>query len=116
MPTALITGITGQDGSYLAEYLLSKGYRVVGMARLASTVMYERIQHLLDEITVIHGDLAWLLPRPSVTSFHSDWEIAMDHFSFPMTPAVETSRFALFHPLTHLLDQPNFLANCHSDP
>ena len=47
MLTALITGITGQDGSYLAELLLSKGYRVVGMARRASTVTYERIQHLL---------------------------------------------------------------------
>ena len=57
MPTALITGITGQDGSYLAELLLSKGYRVIGMARRSSTVTYERIQHLLDEITVIHGDL-----------------------------------------------------------
>lgn len=57
MPTALITGITGQDGSYLAELLLSKGYRVVGMARRASTVTYERIQHLLDDIVVIPGDL-----------------------------------------------------------
>jgi GDPmannose 4,6-dehydratase len=57
MPTALITGITGQDGSYLAELLLSKGYRVVGMARRASTVTYERIAHLLDDIIVIQGDL-----------------------------------------------------------
>ena len=57
MPTALITGITGQDGSYLAELLLLKGYRVVGMARRASTVTYERIQHILDDITVIQGDL-----------------------------------------------------------
>jgi GDPmannose 4,6-dehydratase len=57
MPTALITGITGQDGSYLAELLLSKGYRVVGMARRASTVTYERIQHLLDDIVIIQGDL-----------------------------------------------------------
>lgn len=57
MPTALITGITGQDGSYLAELLLSKGYRVVGMARRASTVTYERIHHLLDDIIVIQGDL-----------------------------------------------------------
>jgi GDPmannose 4,6-dehydratase len=57
MPTALITGITGQDGSYLAELLLSKGYRVVGMVRRSSTVTYERIQHLLDDITVIQGDL-----------------------------------------------------------
>ena len=57
MPTAIITGITGQDGSYLAELLLSKGYKIVGVARRASTVTYERIEHLLDDITVIHGDL-----------------------------------------------------------
>lgn len=57
MPTALITGITGQDGSYLAELLLAKGYRVVGVARRSSTVTYERIEHLLDDITVVQGDL-----------------------------------------------------------
>jgi len=57
MPTALITGITGQDGSYLAELLLSKGYRVVGVARRSSTVTNERINHLLDDITVVQGDL-----------------------------------------------------------
>jgi GDPmannose 4,6-dehydratase len=57
MPTALITGITGQDGSYLAEFLLAKGYHVVGMARRSSTVTYERIQHILGEITVVQGDL-----------------------------------------------------------
>jgi GDPmannose 4,6-dehydratase len=57
MPTALITGITGQDGSYLAELLLSKGYRVIGVARRSSTVTYERIDHLLDDITVVQGDL-----------------------------------------------------------
>ena len=57
MPTALITGITGQDGSYLAELLLSKGYRVVGVARRSSTMTYERINHLLDDLTVIQGDL-----------------------------------------------------------
>src|SRR4029453_17450763 len=57
MPTALITGITGQDGSYLAELLLSKGYRVVGVARRSSTVTYERIEHLLDDMTVVQGDL-----------------------------------------------------------
>src|SRR5919204_1728618 len=57
MPTALITGITGQDGSYLAELLLSKGYRVIGVARRSSTVTYERIEHLLDDITLVQGDL-----------------------------------------------------------
>jgi GDPmannose 4,6-dehydratase len=57
MPTALITGITGQDGSYLAELLLSKGYRVIGVARRSSTVTYERIEHLLDDVTVVQGVL-----------------------------------------------------------
>lgn len=58
MPTAIITGITGQDGSYLAELLLSKGYKVVGMARRASTITNERIEHLLDKITLVQGDLS----------------------------------------------------------
>jgi len=57
MQTALITGITGQDGSYLAELLLSKGYRVIGVARRSSTVTYERIEHLLDQMTLVPGDL-----------------------------------------------------------
>jgi GDPmannose 4,6-dehydratase len=57
MPTSLLTGITGQDGSYLAELLLKKGYRVIGVARRSSTVNYERINHLLDDITVVQGDL-----------------------------------------------------------
>jgi GDPmannose 4,6-dehydratase len=54
---ALITGITGQDGSYLAELLLEKGYRVFGMTRRASTENVERIGHLLDRLTLIQGDL-----------------------------------------------------------
>ena len=57
MPTALVTGITGQDGSYLAELLLKKGYRVIGVARRSSTVSTERIKHILDDITVVQGDL-----------------------------------------------------------
>src|SRR5574342_821933 len=57
MPTALITGITGHDGSYLAELLLQKGYNVVGVARRSSTLTHERISHLLDDITVVQGDL-----------------------------------------------------------
>jgi GDPmannose 4,6-dehydratase len=55
--TALITGITGQDGSYLAEFLLDKGYRVFGMTRRSSTDTYERIAHVRDRITLIQGDL-----------------------------------------------------------
>ena len=57
MPTALITGITGQDGSYLAEFLLRKGYRVVGVVRRSSTLAYERIQHLVDDIELVSADL-----------------------------------------------------------
>src|SRR5271157_1375947 len=57
MPRALITGVTGQDGSYLAEFLLSKGYDVVGMVRRSSTVTFERIQHIQDDITIVQGDL-----------------------------------------------------------
>ena len=57
MPTALITGITGQDGSYLAEFLLAKGYRVIGMVRRSSTVTFERIQHIQDDIAIVQGDL-----------------------------------------------------------
>jgi len=54
---ALITGITGQDGSYLAELLLSKGYEVIGMVRRSSTVNFERIAHIQDKITFVPGDL-----------------------------------------------------------
>ena len=57
MPVALITGITGQDGSYLAEFLLSKGYDVIGMVRRSSTVTFQRIHQIQDNITIIQGDL-----------------------------------------------------------
>jgi GDPmannose 4,6-dehydratase len=59
MPTkrALITGITGQDGSYLAELLLDNGYEVIGMVRRSSTVNYERIAHIQDRVELAHGDL-----------------------------------------------------------
>ncbi|NDC39738.1 MAG: NAD-dependent epimerase/dehydratase family protein, partial [Proteobacteria bacterium] len=54
---ALVTGITGQDGSYLAELLLEKGYRVHGMVRRSSVEKFERIQHLIGKIELIQGDL-----------------------------------------------------------
>ena len=57
MPRALITGITGQDGSYLAELLLEKGYEVHGMVRRASTEKFDRIEHLRDRISLHQGDL-----------------------------------------------------------
>lgn len=65
MKTALVTGITGQDGSYLAELLLDKGYRVVGMTRRTSTDVHERIQHIFDDIEFVSGDL---LDQTSITT------------------------------------------------
>ncbi len=54
---ALITGITGQDGSYLAEFLLDKGYEVIGMVRRSSTLNFERIRHIQEQLTLVQGDL-----------------------------------------------------------
>ena len=67
--TALITGITGQDGSYLAELLLERGYRVIGMTRRTSTDVHERIQHIFDDIEFVSGDL---LDQTSMTKIVSD--------------------------------------------
>jgi GDPmannose 4,6-dehydratase len=67
--TALITGVTGQDGSYLAELLLAQGYRVVGMTRRTSTEVHERIHHLVDDIEFVSGDL---LDQSSMTSILRD--------------------------------------------
>lgn len=57
MPTAFITGITGQDGSYLAEWLLKNGYRIVGMVRRSSTVTFSRLEHIQDQIQLVQGNL-----------------------------------------------------------
>ena len=70
MPTALITGITGQDGSYLAEHLLAKGYRVIGIVRRSSTTPYERIAHLVDQIELVSADL---LDQTSLQDAISAW-------------------------------------------
>jgi GDPmannose 4,6-dehydratase len=69
MTTALITGITGQDGSYLAEFLLAKGYRVVGVVRRSSTTPYERIGHLVDRVELASADL---LDQTSLTDVVGD--------------------------------------------
>jgi GDPmannose 4,6-dehydratase len=69
MPTALITGITGQDGSYLAELLLAKGYRVIGVVRRSSTTPYERIAHLVDRMELVSADL---LDQTSLTDVVHD--------------------------------------------
>jgi GDPmannose 4,6-dehydratase len=69
-PVALITGITGQDGSYLAEFLLEKGYAVVGMVRRTSTITFGRIAHIQDRLTVVSGDM---LDEPSLISILSQY-------------------------------------------
>ncbi|CAN5864849.1 GDP-mannose 4,6-dehydratase [soil metagenome] len=71
MPTAFVTGITGQDGSYLAEFLLEKGYRVVGVVRRSSTTPYERISHLIDKVELVSADL---LDQSSLTDAVHDAE------------------------------------------
>src|SRR5437763_7840199 len=70
MPTALITGITGQDGSYLAEFLLAKGYRVVGAVRRSSTTPYERISQLVDRVELASADL---LDQTSLTEVVAEY-------------------------------------------
>src|SRR2546422_6310861 len=67
--TALVTGITGQDGSYLAELLLEKGYEVVGVVRRTSHDSYERIGHLLDRLHIVPADL---LDQHSLTAVVRD--------------------------------------------
>jgi GDPmannose 4,6-dehydratase len=71
MPVAFITGITGQDGSYLAEFLLDKGYEVWGMVRRASTDSHERIDHIKDRLHLVQGDL---LDQPSLMAGLSEAE------------------------------------------
>lgn len=68
--TALITGLTGQDGSYLAEFLLEQGYEVVGMVRRSSTVNFGRIEHIQDRVTMVHGDL---LDQTSLIDIMADY-------------------------------------------
>jgi GDPmannose 4,6-dehydratase len=70
MPKALITGITGQDGSYLAEFLLEKGYEVIGLVRRTSTVNFERIGHIQDDLTLVSGDM---LDQTSLHNIISDY-------------------------------------------
>ena len=75
MPKALITGITGQDGSYLAEALLHKGYEVVGMVRRSSTVNYERIAHIQGSVDFVNGDLLDQISLIDAIKIHEPDEI-----------------------------------------
>ena len=72
---ALITGVTGQDGSYLAEFLLDKGYDVIGMVRRSSTVNFERITHLMDHIEFVSGDLLDQMSLVEILRAHSPDEV-----------------------------------------
>ena len=72
---ALITGVTGQDGSYLAEFLLTQGYEVVGMVRRSSTLNFERIAHIQDDLTLVAGDLLDEASLISVLRDHQPQEI-----------------------------------------
>lgn len=75
MPKALITGITGQDGSHLAEFLLSKGYEVLGMVRRTSTVNFDRIRHFQDQVTLVQGDLLDQVSLISILEQHHPDEV-----------------------------------------
>jgi GDPmannose 4,6-dehydratase len=75
MPTALITGITGQDGSYLAEFLLEQKYKVVGLVRRTSTVSFERIRHIQKRLTLASGDLLDQASLISVLQEHRPQEV-----------------------------------------
>jgi GDPmannose 4,6-dehydratase len=72
---ALITGVTGQDGSYLAEFLLDKGYDVIGMVRRSSTVNFERITHLMDHIEFVSGDLLDQMSLVEILRAHKPDEV-----------------------------------------
>jgi GDPmannose 4,6-dehydratase len=84
---ALITGITGQDGSHLAELLLAKGYEVIGMVRRSSTVNFERIAHIQDKITFVPGDLLDEVSMISILQEHSPEEV----FNLAAQSFVQTS-------------------------
>ena len=75
MPTALITGVTGQDGSYLAELLLQKGYTVIGMVRRTSTINFDRIKHIQDEVEIVQGDLLDQMSLISILQEHRPHEV-----------------------------------------
>lgn len=72
---ALITGITGQDGSYLAELLLEQGYEVIGLVRRSSTISLERISHIADRVTLVSGDLVDEISLVNVLREHRPHEV-----------------------------------------
>jgi GDPmannose 4,6-dehydratase len=75
VPTALVTGITGQDGSYLAEFLHDKGYRVIGMVRRTSTINFDRIRHIQNDIEIVQGDLLDQMSLVDILNEHHPDEV-----------------------------------------
>ena len=89
MPKALVTGITGQDGSYLAELLLAQGYEVLGMVRRTSTINFDRIRHFQDQVTLVQGDLLDQVSLINILEEHKPTEVynlSLIHISEPTRP------------------------------
>lgn len=107
MPTALITGVTGQDGSYLAELLLKQGYKVIGMVRRTSTINFDRIRHIQDEIEIAQGDLLDQLSLISILQEYRPSEVynlaAQSFVPTSFTQPVLTGEFTALG-VTRLLD------------
>ena len=107
MPKALITGITGQDGSYLAEFLLDRGYEVVGMVRRTSTTNFDRLRNFQDRITVVQGDLLDQVSLINILSEHQPNEVynlaAQSFVPTSFTQPVLTGEFTALG-VTRMLD------------
>ena len=107
MPTAMVTGVTGQDGSYLAELLLQQGYTVVGMVRRTSTVNFDRIRHIQQDIKIVQGDLLDQMSLISILQEHRPDEVynlaAQSFVPTSFTQPVLTGEFTALG-VTRLLD------------
>ncbi len=107
MPKALITGITGQDGSYLAEFLLGQGYEVIGMVRRTSTTNFDRIRDFQDRITVVQGDLLDQVSLINILQEHRPEEVfnlaAQSFVPTSFTQPVLTGEFTALG-VTRILD------------
>lgn len=107
MPTAMVTGVTGQDGSYLAELLLQQGYTVVGMVRRTSTINFDRIRHIQQDIKIVQGDLLDQMSLISILQEHWPEEVynlaAQSFVPTSFTQPVLTGEFTALG-VTRLLD------------
>ncbi len=107
MPKALITGITGQDGSYLAEFLLGQGYEVIGMVRRTSTTNFDRIRDFQDRITIVQGDLLDQVSLINILQEHRPEEVfnlaAQSFVPTSFTQPVLTGEFTALG-VTRILD------------